>query len=81
MGWIFAIASGVAAYLIYSLQNEATTLFWVALVVAIPNFWSFGIIWNHRFDKDSPQAWTVIHTLSTVGGIGLLVYGIAMKLS
>ena len=87
------IASWVSKFLIYSLQNEATTLVWIALYVAIAN--SRLIYLKSWMAKKNGEAhdnigpvlvgwtsiWVVIHTLAKVAGIGLIVYGIVTKLS
>jgi len=73
MGIVSFIICGLAAYLLDTPDTQ--TIFNVAAVNAGFNFWSFGVMSNHR---DEPMMasnfWTNVNMLTALLGIGLLVY-------
>lgn len=70
MGWYALIACGAAAWLL-----KGTGLFPFAVINAIANFWSFGVMHNFTYNPQSaPNSWAVVNMLSTLIGIILLIY-------
>ena len=73
MGIVHVAICVLAAYLLN--QTDAQTLFNVAAANAGINLWSFGVMSNYR---DNPMMvsnfWSNIHMVTTIAGIGLLIY-------
>jgi len=75
-GWLLLLPTGAAAWLFHRAQHN--TLFWLAVIVAIAQFWSLGIMHNHAYVRGDPleaSDWvTVINMLSTLAGLALLLW-------
>lgn len=72
-GWFSLGVCILAAYRIY--VKDLTGIFGFTVVVAILNFISFGIM--HNFSENpisAPGSWTLINMITTLTGIGLLIY-------
>ena len=76
-GWLVTIVGIVGCFVLYG-KVGATSLFWVAVVVVVVQLWTFGILWNYRKEDRTPGAVAMINTITTIGCIGVLIYGIAV---
>ena len=74
-GWICLAICGGAAY---SLSDvDSPFWFWFAVANAVLNVWSFGIMHNYRhMPQLAPNSWTSVNILTTVVGVGLLIYAL-----
>ena len=73
MGWIYAIICIVAAYRIY--VRDIKSIFWIAVIVAIANVWSFGVMHNYRDNPyEAPNFWTNINMITAFIAIAFLIY-------
>ena len=72
-GIVNFIICGLAAYILN--QPDTQTMFNVAAVNAGLNLWSFGVMSNYRDNPMmAPNFWTNVNMLTTLAGIGLLIY-------
>ena len=72
MGWVWFLICVVSVYL-----THGTSIFWLAVVNALLNVWSFGVMWNYRMEPWAiPKAWTPINMSTSILGAGLLLYGL-----
>lgn len=70
MGFLMIIICAIAAYRLYG-----HSLFIIALIITILDFWSYGIMHNYRRNPDMiPNFWVSINMISSIGGIGLLIF-------
>lgn len=73
MGGLISLIICVAAALRFYSKNSM--IFWIAVIVVVVNFWSFGVMYNF---KDSPQSapnfWTTINMITTFIGLGLIIF-------
>ena len=73
MGIVHVAICVLAAYLLK--QPDTQTIFYVAAVNAGINLWSYGVMYNFRDEPMmAPTSWSNIHMLTTIVGIGLLIY-------
>jgi len=71
-GLISLIICIVAASRVYS---KSIMIFWIAIIVAIANFWSFGVMYNFRDNPNmAPDFWTRVNMITTFIGIGVLIF-------
>lgn len=55
--------------------------FWAALVVAILNFWSFGVMYNFKANPmAAPDSWTRVNLATAIVGLLLFSYGVIANL-
>ena len=74
MGILGLIASGIAAWFFYS---EGHFMAVPAIINAIANLWSLGILKNFKEDpQNAPDGWTLINMATSVLGIILLIWSI-----
>ncbi len=90
---VAAYASWASMFLIYSLQDKVTALFWIALYLAIANsglmYLKSWMAKKNGYDVGDigsvpvgwEPIWEWVSLVAKVAGIGLFVYGIAIKLS
>jgi hypothetical protein len=72
LGWLFFAASAYAAYLWGN---------WIAIGVAVVNFWSLGMMHNHAEEtgpsgpiRNNYESFVInLNMLSSLAGLGLLV--------
>ena len=51
--------------------------FWGALLVAILNFWSFGVLYNFRATPEAaPNGWARVNLVTAIAGLTLFSYGV-----
>jgi len=56
------------------LLSRGKSIFAFAVINAIANIWSFGIMHNYRYDPQNiPDFWTTINMITTVIGVILLI--------
>ena len=80
MGWLHLTVCIAAPLLLYGQRLPA--LFWGAVVVAMANFWSFGIMHSFKHDPDAaPNSWTIVNLVTAVAGLGLVVAGIVLRIT
>ena len=73
MGIVHFAICCLAAYLLK--QPDTQTIFYVAAVNAGINLWSYGVMHNFRDEPMmAPTSWSYINMLTTIVGIGLLIY-------
>ena len=78
MVWLFIIICVIAIALLHSLEGETALIFWIALGTAGVNLWSFVRILREN-DPSSTSIWIVLNILTAIGGIGLLIYAIVVR--
>lgn len=72
IGWLVFAAAGLAAF-----RLNGTALFWPAVVVAVIDFWSLGVMWNTKRQpvRGNWERFVVqLNMLASVTAIGLLAY-------
>lgn len=73
-GLISLIICIVAASRVYS---EGSVIFYISIIVALLNFWSFGVMYNFRDNPImAPNFWTKINMITTFASIGFLIFSI-----
>ena len=71
---VFLAVSVLAAYLLWGKGAVS----WIARLNALINLWVFGVSHNFIGDPDNlPGAVVTIHMLSSLVGLGLLIYAVA----
>lgn len=73
MGWLSVGICVFAAINLY--EDQTSPVFIFAVIVAIGNFWSFGVMVNFRDEpRLIPNFWTQVNMFSTFIGVILLIY-------
>lgn len=74
MGCVLVLLCGAAAYLLYRAGAEEI-VFYIAVINAGANLWSYGILHNYRDDPVlAPNSWTAVNMVTAFIGLGLLIY-------
>lgn len=78
-GWKTLSVCVLAVLLLWGKGHPIT--FWGAIVVAILNFCSFGILWNFRATPEAaPNGWARINLVTAIAGLALFSYGVITNL-
>jgi hypothetical protein len=56
-------------------------LFWIAAANVLINLWADGIYHNDRDPENIPRLTIPVHIVSSLVGLGLLIYGIVFQVT